>query len=78
MQCIFDRSPALGLALVASDDLRQPRYVPLVSAPADLRDIDIAYLRQLHVVANGVVTGLVAQQREPLMPEQWERLQRKR
>jgi hypothetical protein len=78
MKSTFDRSPALGLALVACADLRHPHYVPLAGAPADLRDIDPACLRQLHIVANGVVAGLVAQQRGRLMPEQWERLQRKR
>lgn len=73
-QYTFDRSPELGLALVATADMYQAHYQPLASAPADLRDTDPAYLRQLHTVANGVMTGLIAHQRQPLVPAQWERL----
>lgn len=73
-QYTFDRSSELGLALVATTDMRQPHYQPLASAPADLRDADQVYLRQLHTVANGVMTGLIAHQGQPLVPAQWERL----
>ena len=70
----FDTSPELGQALVATADLRNPHYQSLCSAPTDTRPVDRAYLVQLHTVANGVVAGLTAHPRQPLVPAQWDRL----
>ena len=70
----FDTSPDLGQALVATADLGNPHYQPLDSAPTDTRPLDRAYLIQLHTVANGVLAGLTAHPRRPLIPAQWDRL----
>lgn len=70
----FDRSSILGLALVATAELREPRYAPLSSAQESCREIESAYLRQLHTVANGVMSGLTAHPRCALDPSVWERL----
>ncbi|KAF1702891.1 hypothetical protein [Pseudoxanthomonas kaohsiungensis] len=70
----FDRSQTLALALVATAELRQPHYVPLADAPAAAGRADQVYLQQMHTVANGAVTGLVAQPRRALVPAQWELL----
>lgn len=68
----YDRSATLDIALTASGDLREPTYVPLDAAPTTMRRVAPPYLRQLHTVANGVVSGLTATQRTPHAPEQWE------
>lgn len=70
----FDRSPALELALVATEDLREPHYVPLQEAPATERYAAAPYLRQMHTVANGVVHGLVVHALRPLRAQDWQRL----
>lgn len=70
----FDRSAILGLALVATAELRDPRYVPLSSAPESCLDTDLVYLHQMHTVANGVMSGLTAHPRCTLDPSVWERL----
>lgn len=68
----FDRSPDLGLALVGRKDYSRARYVALDEAPSRRGTADEACLRQMHSVANTIGVILVARQRMPLKPEQWE------
>jgi hypothetical protein len=68
----FDTSRTLNLALVATQDLSDPQYVPLSGAPTDLRAIALPYLRQLHTIANTELCGLIARQRSPLNPADWD------
>ena len=75
--CTFDRSPSLDLALVATNTLRAPRYVPLALAPVERATVSAPALRQLHAVANSVVEGLIARQRAPLDSKAWEMLGRR-
>lgn len=58
----FDRSPALGLALVAREDFSRARYIPLEDAPAKHGTAAPAYLCQLHGVAHPRIL---------LQPGQW-------
>jgi len=68
----FDTSRALSLALVATEDLSQARYLPLADAPAERRAIARPYLRQLHAIANSEVCGLIARQRSAFDAAAWE------
>lgn len=68
----FDTSRTLGLALVAAQDLSDPQYVPLSDAPPERRAIARPYLRQLHTIANTDLCGLIARQRSPLSPADWD------
>jgi len=71
----FDRNATLNLALVAEFDFSRAHYEPLDEAPATTAPYaPRAYLRQMHAVANGVICGVVANQRVTLVPAQWERL----
>ena len=74
MPLTFDRSPELGLALVAEADLSGACYVELAAAPADRGTTHLPYLRQMHAVANGVAEGMVVRPRMPFVPTQWEGL----
>ncbi len=68
----FDISRSLNLALVAEEDLSGAKYVPLEEAPAERRSIAPPYLRQLHTIASTDLAGLVARQRTPFNPADWE------
>jgi hypothetical protein len=68
----YDVSQPLQLALVATEKLREPQYVPLDQAPYPRRSVDSAYLRQLHAVANGVAIGPAVASRMPFEPMKWE------
>lgn len=69
---VYDSSSSLQLALVATEKLGDPRYVPLDEAPYPRKSVDPVYLRQLHAVANGVATGLTVSPRMPFEPAEWE------
>lgn len=75
MHLTYDRSPELGLALVADARLHGARYVPLADAPGATGVTALAYLRQLHAVANSIASGLTVRQRHRLDAKQWEVLQ---
>lgn len=68
---VFDRSDCLQLALVATDNLRDPKYLPLDQADLPFRVVAPAYLRQLHAVANGVPIGLTVMTRRPFRADEW-------
>lgn len=69
---VFDTSPSLQLALVATESLGSPQYLPLGEAPYPRRPVDPAYLHQLHAVANGVAVGLTVMPRMRFERERWE------
>ena len=62
---VFDTSPTLQLALVATETLGSPQYLPLDKAHYPRRQVDPVYLRQLHAVANGIAVGLTVMPRMP-------------
>jgi len=69
---VFDTSPSLQLALVATAALGSPQYLPLEEAPYPRRQVDPVYLRQLHAVANGLAIGLTVMPRMRFERERWE------
>ena len=69
---VFDTSPTLQLALVATETLGSPQYLPLDEAHYPRRQVDPVYLRQLHAVANGIAVGLTVMPRMPFQPDLWE------
>lgn len=69
---VYDMSPSLQLALVATEALGSPQYLPLGKAPYPRRQVDPAYLRQLHAVANGIAIGLTVMPRMRFERERWE------
>ncbi|MFC3715164.1 hypothetical protein ACFONC_03240 [Luteimonas soli] len=71
MHYTYDRSQALSLALIATGDLREIRYVPLLGAPPTARAIARPYLRQLHTVAGGELCGLTVRTWLAYRAEQW-------
>lgn len=69
---VFDTSPSLQLALVATAALGSPQYLPLGEAHYPRRPVDPAYLRQLHAVANSIAIGLTVMPRMRFEKERWE------
>jgi hypothetical protein len=71
----YDRSPHDGLALVATEGLAAPHYVPLADAPLEERTAPRTYLKQMHYVANAIPNGLVITGRHiNLVPLHWANL----
>lgn len=51
----YDRNTSKRLALVADEDYRHIRYVPIIAASPDIEEVNLSTLKLLHQAAYGVV-----------------------
>ncbi len=51
----YDRNIAKRLALVADEDYRHIRYVPIIAASPEIEEVNLSTLKLLHQAAYGVV-----------------------
>jgi len=68
----YDMNKTQGLALVATKEFTQARYIPIDDAEGIMYPIPENHLKQLHSLANAAWNGILATQ-EPLFPKsEWE------